>query len=72
MLRDGLQRMQGWDSEVSRDMAATSTAWALYGAVREWLSRSDRLPAEQAVDRIYNFLLPLLNPISGMGLRTVD
>jgi AcrR family transcriptional regulator len=67
MLRDGLERMQGWDSGVSRDMAATSTAWALYGAVREWFSRSDRPPAEQIVDRIYNFLLPLLSPVSATG-----
>jgi hypothetical protein len=70
MLRDGLERMQGWDSEVSRDMAATSTAWALYGAIRQWFSRSDRPPAEQVVDHIYNFLMPLLNPTSGMA-RTV-
>ncbi len=72
MLHDGLERMPGWDSKVSLDMAATSTAWALYGAVREWFSRPDRSPAEQAVDRIYNFLLPLLTPASGIGFGSTD
>jgi AcrR family transcriptional regulator len=67
-LRDGLECMEGWDSATSRDMAATSTAWALYGAVREWFIRTERPPAEQVVDRIYNFLLPLLNPMNSMGL----
>jgi AcrR family transcriptional regulator len=67
-LRDGLECMEGWDSAASRDMAATATAWALYGAVREWFMRSERPPAEQIVDRIYNSLLPLLNPMNSMGL----
>jgi AcrR family transcriptional regulator len=67
-LRDGLECMEGWDSAASRDMAATSTAWALYGAVREWFIRTERPPAEQAADRIYNSLLPLLNPMNSMGL----
>jgi AcrR family transcriptional regulator len=66
-LRDGLECMEGWDSAASRDMAATSTAWALYGAVREWFIRTERAPAEQIVDRIYNSLLPLLNPMNSMG-----
>jgi AcrR family transcriptional regulator len=66
-LRDGLECMEGWDSAASRDMAATSTAWALYGAVREWFIRTERPPAEQIVDRIYNSLLPLLNPMNSMG-----
>ena len=72
MLRDGLERMPGWDSSVSRDMAATSTAWALYGAVREWFSRSDRAATEQAVDRIYSFLMPLLSPVSAMSLGAFE
>ncbi len=29
-------------------------------------------PAEQAVDRIYNFLLPLLTPASGIGFGAAD
>jgi AcrR family transcriptional regulator len=70
MIRDGLERMQGWDSGASRDMAATSTAWALYGAVREWFSRTERPPAEQIVDQIYSFLLPLLTPMSSMRVRS--
>ncbi len=63
MLLKGLEQMQGWPGAASREMAATSTAWALYGAVRDWFSRKDRAPAEKVVDDIYRFLLPLLNPV---------
>ena len=72
MLRDGLARMQGWESDAYRDMAATSTAWALYGAVRDWFSTPDRQSPEEVVDRIYSFLLPLITPSNGLGLRHSD
>jgi AcrR family transcriptional regulator len=62
MLLEGLGQMRDWKSPVSREMAATSTAWALYSAVRDWYSGGNRAPAEKIVDAIYNFLLPLLKP----------
>ena len=62
MLLEGLQHRSTWTSAVSREMAATSAAWGLYGAVRDWFSRKDHAPAEEVVDSIYQFLLPLLNP----------
>lgn len=62
MLFEGLMEKQEWEGSLSREMAATSSAWALYGAVREWFGSQDRPPAEVVVDQIYSFLLPLLNP----------
>ena len=62
MLLGGLEQMKPWKGPVSREMVATSTAWALYGAVRDWYSRENRAPAEKVVDSIYQFLLPLLDP----------
>ena len=69
MLLDGFEQMEGWTGISAREMAATSTAWALYGAVRDWFSRTNRAPAEKIVDSIYSFLLPLLNPIGNASLE---
>ena len=64
IILDGLRQMPGWKGTVSREMAATSTAWALYGAVSDWCSRENRALAEEVTSSIYNFLLPLLSPQS--------
>jgi AcrR family transcriptional regulator len=64
MLHDGLKRIHNWQLTISREMAATSAAWALYGAIREWFVQPERRPAEEVADQIYSYLLPLLNPSS--------
>ncbi len=67
MLLEGLEQRENWGTTVSKEMAAGSTAWALYGAVQDWFRSPNRVPAEKIADHIYVFLLPLLNPASSQS-----
>jgi AcrR family transcriptional regulator len=51
------------------EMAASSAAWAIYGAARQWSFTPNRAPVAEIVPQILAFVLPMLqqaNPPSGL------
>jgi AcrR family transcriptional regulator len=48
-------------AELSSEMIATTAAWAIYGAVKEWSRTPDRVPAEKMVPLILQLVIPVLN-----------
>jgi AcrR family transcriptional regulator len=60
MLLAGIQRhpVPG----IAPQMLASTLAWAMYGAVKEWLTTPNRCPADRAVDTIAQLILPLMHP----------
>jgi hypothetical protein len=63
MSLDGLKQQEPWLGSVSREMVATIVSWALYGAAKEWVLRTDRRPAEEIVDDVVGLLTPLVHPV---------
>lgn len=51
---------------VSPEMMASTIAWAIYGAAKEWVRTPTRPPAEQAVDSVVR----LVEPIMGLAAAT--
>jgi AcrR family transcriptional regulator len=45
---------------VSSEMIATATAWAIFGAAKEWSQTADRPPAEAIVPVILRLVVPIL------------
>ncbi len=45
---------------ISPDMIATTAAWAIYGAVKQWFYTPDHPPAEEAVQSILQLIAPIL------------
>jgi AcrR family transcriptional regulator len=43
------------------DIAISSTAWAIYGAARQWSVSASRIPVEEAVRQILSLVLPMLS-----------
>jgi AcrR family transcriptional regulator len=64
MSLDGLKQQEPWHGPVSREMVATIVSWALYGAAKEWVLRTDRRPAEEIVDDVVGLLTPLVHPVT--------
>jgi AcrR family transcriptional regulator len=64
MSLDGLKQQEPWHGPVSREMVATIVSWALYGAAKEWVLRTDRRSAEEIVDDVVGLLTPLVHPIT--------
>lgn len=47
------------------EMVATSAAWAIYGAAKQWFFTADRPPSEEVADTIVRLVRPLLGlPVS--------
>jgi AcrR family transcriptional regulator len=59
VLTEGMPKT-GATSGLSADIIATSTSWAIYGAVREWFKNPDRPPAEEIVPLVVQFIAPIL------------
>ena len=58
MFKEGLARHEmapGADPE----LLATTAAWAVFGAARSWVQRSDRIPAEEMAARIEAMVKPI-------------
>jgi AcrR family transcriptional regulator len=46
--------------EVSAEMVAAATSWAIYGAVKQWFFTPGHAPAEEVVPSILELVLPIL------------
>jgi len=64
MFREGLEshgRTQGVDTA----LLATTAAWAVFGAARQWFQTADRIPAEQMATKIEALVKPLFVSATG-------
>ncbi|HEY3991135.1 MAG TPA: TetR/AcrR family transcriptional regulator [Acidobacteriaceae bacterium] len=59
MVADGMARYTSVPEE-RRAMQSSAAAWAIYGAVKEWLNTPDHRPAEAVVPEIVAIVTPLL------------
>ena len=59
VLADGMAKHTSVPEE-RRAMQSAAASWAIYGAVKEWLSTPDRRPAESIVPEIVAMVTPLL------------
>ncbi len=49
-------------------MIAAAASWAIYGAVKQWFSTENRVPAEEMADTALEIVLPILTA-GGVRLR---
>ena len=47
-------------TNLSPEIIATATSWAIYGAVKQWFYTPDHLPPEEIVPQILQLIIPLL------------
>ena len=59
ILMDGYKKHPP-ESGIPPELIAATASWALYGAVKEWLNASDRIPAEDFVATAVNLVRPIL------------
>jgi AcrR family transcriptional regulator len=59
VLMQGMPK-SGTTSGLPPEMIATSTSWAIYGAVKEWFSMAERPPAEEIVPLVMGLITPML------------
>ena len=59
MLLEGLEKHPS-AAPTSPQMIATTTAWALYGAAKEWAQTPNRLPSSEIADTIVTLVHPVL------------
>jgi AcrR family transcriptional regulator len=59
VLADGMAKHTSVPEE-RRAMQSAAVSWAIYGAVKEWLTMADRPPAEAIVPEIVAMVTPLL------------
>jgi len=48
----------------SPELLAATTAWAIYGAAREWVQTPNRPPSEQIAATVQRLVVPILHPES--------
>ncbi len=58
MILEGLTHHQR-DSGVSIELLASTAAWAIYGAAKEWLRTPDRMPVHQIAEIIEAMIAPI-------------
>ena len=59
ILMDGFEKHPA-ESSIPSELIAATASWALYGAVKEWVNASDRIPAEDFVATAVNLVRPIL------------
>jgi hypothetical protein len=59
MLLEGMRKHPREDG-VSPEMMASTIAWAIYGAAKEWVRTPERPPVEQAVDGVVRLVGPMM------------
>jgi AcrR family transcriptional regulator len=47
-------------TNLSPEIIATATSWAIYGAVKQWFYTPDHVPPEEIVPQILQLIIPLL------------
>jgi AcrR family transcriptional regulator len=57
-LLDGLQRHPREDG-ITPEMAAATAAWAIYGAVKEWVKTPDRCSSEEIAKTVMTLVSPI-------------
>ncbi|HEX4582926.1 MAG TPA: TetR family transcriptional regulator [Acidobacteriaceae bacterium] len=68
VLADGMAKHTSVPEE-RRAMQSAAASWAIYGAVKEWLTMADRPPADAIVPEIVRMVTPLLgSPLQGSPL----
>lgn len=63
MLLEGV-RKHSTPEGVSAEMLASATAWATYGAAKEWVRNPERRPVEHAVEDIARLVEPMFGVLS--------
>jgi AcrR family transcriptional regulator len=66
MLLEGMRKHPREDG-VSPEMLASSLAWAVYGAAKEWVRTQPRPAVEDAVDRITRLVGPMMGVVPSAG-----
>ena len=64
MFRHGLES-HGPAQGVDTALLATTAAWAVFGAARQWFQTADRIPAEQMATKIEAMVKPLFLSATG-------
>ena len=59
VLTEGVRNLHS-NPTVSPEMIATTAAWAIYGAVKQWFYSPNHPPAEEAVQPILQLIVPIL------------
>jgi AcrR family transcriptional regulator len=63
MLLVGMRKHRREDG-VSPEMLASTIAWAIYGAAKEWVRTPTRPPAEQVVDSVVRLVGPMMGVLT--------
>ena len=64
VLLDGFQR-HPMVRNIPNEMIAATASWAIYGAVKQWINTSERVPAEEFVSVAVELVRPIL--MAGVG-----
>jgi AcrR family transcriptional regulator len=59
VLLDGFQR-HPMERNIPAEMIAATASWAIYGAVKQWINTSERVPAEEFVSVAVELVRPIL------------
>jgi AcrR family transcriptional regulator len=59
VLIEGIPKDRG-PAAPSAEMIASTTSWAIYGAVKQWFYTPDHVPAEEIVPEILQLVVPIL------------
>ncbi|NYF88432.1 TetR/AcrR family transcriptional regulator [Tunturiibacter empetritectus] len=62
MLLEGLEKHAS-AAPTSPQMIATTTAWAIYGAAKEWAQTPNRPPSSEIADTIVTLVHPVMTPV---------
>jgi AcrR family transcriptional regulator len=60
LLMEGLERAHS-PSALPMEMVASAASWAIAGGVKQWLSQTDRAPAEVFVPQLLQLVFPMLD-----------
>jgi AcrR family transcriptional regulator len=51
--------------DISPEMIAATTSWAIYGAAKEWVRTPDRCPSDEIVETVTRLVVPILSATYG-------
>jgi AcrR family transcriptional regulator len=59
VLLDGFEKHPA-ERRVSKELIAATASWAIYGAVKQWVNKPDREPAEEFVPKALELVQPII------------